>query len=160
MERRLDYRAVAPEGIKCLTSLYGYLAKSGLDPSLLHLVFLRVSQINGCAYCVDLHSRDALRDGDSVRRVNNLVTWREAPFFTARERAALAWAEALTRIVETGAPDDAFAAVRAQFSDKELADLTYAIGMMNALNRVSIGFRNAPAAEEPGAAKAGPRAVS
>ena len=148
MEMRLDYRAVAPEGIKALTSLYGYLAKSSLERSLLHLVFLRVSQINGCAYCVDLHSRDAIRDGDSVRRVNNVVTWREAPFFTERERAAFAWAEALTRIVETGAPDEDFAAARALFSEKELADLTYAVAMMNALNRVSIGFRNGPAADK------------
>lgn len=147
MQKRLEYRAVAPDGIKALTSLYGYLAKCGLEAGLLHLVFLRVSQINGCAYCVDLHTRDALRDGDSVRRVTNVITWREAPFFTPRERAALDWAEALTRIVETYAPDETFAALRPHFTEKEIADLTYAIAMMNALNRVSVGFRNGPAPE-------------
>src|SRR5215813_9520486 len=102
---RATYWTVAPDGIKALTSVHGYLSKCGLEPSLLHLVFLRVSQINGCAYCVDHHSYDALAAGETIRRVNSVVTWRESPFFNRRERAAFNWAEALTRVADTHAPD-------------------------------------------------------
>src|SRR4051812_38830873 len=98
MTQRLDYSAIAPEGHKALTALYRYLPSCGLPPGLLHLVFLRISQINGCAYCVDLHFRDALRDGDDARRLNGVAVWRETPFFSERERAALGWAESLTRL--------------------------------------------------------------
>ena len=147
MSSRLDYAAVAPQGYRALIALYRYLPESGLDPRLIHLVFLRVSQINGCAYCVDLHWQDALKAGDTPRRLNSVVTWRETPFFDARERAALAWAEALTRIADTHAPDGDYDAARAVFSDKELVDLSFAISFMNGLNRIGIAFRKTPAAE-------------
>lgn len=146
MEPRLDYAAVSPEAAKSFGGAHRYIAQCGLEPGLIHLVYLRVSQINGCAYCVDLHTRDALRDGDDFRRLNSVITWRETPFFTPRERAALAWAEALTLVAETRAPDADYAQANAEFSEKELVDLTYAIGLMNALNRIAIGFRRGPAA--------------
>src|SRR5579862_1034145 len=119
MEPRLRYWTVAPEGYQALTAFYRYLPGCGLEASLLHLVFLRISQLNGCAYCVDLHWRDALDAGDGARRVNAVAVWHEAPFFSARERAALAWAEALTRITESRAGDPDYAIARAQFADKE-----------------------------------------
>ena len=146
MTLRLDYAAAAPEGLRALTALYPYLAKTTLDPKLIDLVFLRVSQINGCAFCVDKHSSDLLGKGESQRRINSLVTWHETPFFDARERAALAWAESLTRITETRAPDADFAPLKAHFSDKEIADLSFAIALMNGLNRIAIGFRRGPEA--------------
>jgi AhpD family alkylhydroperoxidase len=147
MELRLDYASVSPEAAKSFRGAHHYIAHCGLEPGLIHLVYLRVSQINGCAYCVDLHMRDALRDGDDFRRINSVITWREAPFFTPRERAALAWAESLTLVAETRAPDADYDNAKAEFSEKELVDLTYAIALMNALNRVAIGFRRGPAVE-------------
>ena len=147
MEPRLNYASVSPEAAKSFGGAHHYIAHCGLEPGLIHLVYLRVSQINGCAYCVDLHMRDALRDGDDFRRINSVVTWRETPFFTPRERAALAWAESLTLVAETRAPDEDYGRARAEFSEKELVDLTYAVALMNALNRVAIGFRKGPAAE-------------
>jgi AhpD family alkylhydroperoxidase len=146
MQQRLDYIAAAPDGYKAFGGVHRYIAKS-LDESLVNLVYLRVSQINGCAYCVDLHTRDAIKAGEDQRRLHNVITWREAPFFTDRERAALAWAESLTRLPDTGAPDADYEVVRAQFNDKELADLTYAIALMNAFNRLGVGFRRMPAKE-------------
>ena len=147
MELRLPYWSIAPDGVRAMTALYKYLPECGLEPLLIDLVFLRVSQINGCAYCVDLHARDARAKGETDRRVNSVVTWREAPFYTPRERAALAWAESLTLIAETRAPDEDYEAAKAQFSEKELVDLTLAIGLMNALNRLAVGFRRGPAPE-------------
>jgi AhpD family alkylhydroperoxidase len=146
MPLRLDYAKAAPDGYRALTALYPYLAKTTLEPTLIDLVFLRVSQINGCAYCVDIHARDLLDKGESERRINALVAWHETPFFDARERAALAWAESLTRIAETRAPDADFTPLEAQFSEKEIADLSFAIALMNGLNRVAIGFRKGPEA--------------
>ena len=146
MTLRLDYTAAAPEGFRALAALYPYLAKSTLDPKLIDLVFLRVSQLNGCAYCVDLHSSDLLKKGESQRRINNLTTWREAPFYDARERAALAWAESLTHIAETRAPDADYVPLKEHFSDKEIADLSFTIALMNAMNRIAIGFRKVPTA--------------
>ncbi len=145
MQQRLDYAAVAPEGYKAFGGVHKYIHKS-LDETLVNLVYLRVSQINGCAYCVDLHTRDAIKAGEDQRRLHNVVTWREAPFFNARERAALAWAESLTLLPETGAPDEDYEAVRKEFSEKEIADLTYAIALMNAFNRLGVGFRKSPPA--------------
>jgi AhpD family alkylhydroperoxidase len=144
--QRLDYKTVSPEGYKAFAGIHQYLAKS-LDETLRNLVYLRVSQINGCAYCVDLHTRDALKAGEDARRLHNVITWREAPFFTPKERAALAWAEVLTLLPDTGAPDADYAEVRRHFDDKELADLTYAIASMNAFNRLGVGFRMSPPAE-------------
>ena len=146
MHQRLDYAAIAPDGYKAFGRVHQYVATCGLEESLINLVYLRVSQINGCAYCVDTHTRDALKAGEDNRRLHNLITWREAPFFTERERAALTWAESLTLIALTHAPDADYEIVRRQFSEKEIVDLTYAVGLMNALNRLAIGVRRGPAA--------------
>ena len=124
-----------------------YIRASSLGRELVDLVFLRVSQINGCAYCVDLHWRDALKAGDDARKINSLVTWREAPFFSERERAALAWAESLTHVAQTGAPDADYDLAKSQFSDHELGDLTIVIAYMNALNRLGVGLRMQPPAK-------------
>src|SRR5579883_3104979 len=136
MEPRLKYASVSPEGIKTFAGVRAYIAKCGLEESLINLVYLRVSQINGCAYCVDLHTRDAEKAGESTRRLHNVVTWQETSFFTKRERAALAWAESLTLLPQTKAPDSAYEPLREHFSDKQIADLTYAIALMNAMNRM------------------------
>jgi AhpD family alkylhydroperoxidase len=117
----------------------------GLEPSLLELVKLRASQINGCAYCVDMHSRDARKHGESERRLYAIAVWREAPFFTERERAALAWTEALTRISETRAPDADYEWLSSQFNERERVDLTLAINAINGWNRLAIGFRSVSA---------------
>lgn len=150
MSLRLSYWTVAPRAFQALSQLHGYLAGSGLDARLLHLVYLRVSQVNGCGYCVDLHYREALEAGETHRRLNAVAAWRETPFFDERERAALAWAESLTRVDRTGAPDEVYEEVRSRFDDKELADLTFAIAAMNAWNRLGVGFRRGPSAEEGG----------
>jgi AhpD family alkylhydroperoxidase len=144
---RLNYKEAAPDGYKAFARVHQYVAQSGLEPALVHLVYLRVSQINGCAYCVDLHWRDALAEGVSPRKVNAVAAWEEAPFFSPRERAAFTWAESLTRLAETKAPDADYERAREHFADKELADLTYAVALMNALNRLGVGFRRAPEGE-------------
>ena len=147
MSQRFNLREAAPEGYKAFGPLYAYVDSCGLDRRLIDLAFLRVSQINGCAYCVDLHWRDLVKAGEDQRRLNSLVTWKEGPFFSARERAALAWTESLTNIAQTGAPDAAYALVTSEFSKKEVADLTIVIGRMNAMNRVGIGSRLSPPLE-------------
>jgi AhpD family alkylhydroperoxidase len=147
MSKRLDYNQLAPEGAKALAGVYGYVMKSGLSPVLVDLVYLRVSQINNCAYCLDMHTRDLLKKGQSVEKLALLQAWREAGgLFDARERAALAWAESVTRVAETGVPDEEYEAARAIFEERELIDLTIAIGLMNAYNRMAISFRNTPQA--------------
>lgn len=146
MSQRLDFFATMPQGMKTLFATGQYVAAS-LPAGLIHLVNLRISQINGCAFCLDMHTKEALRDGDSIERLALLPAWHEVDgVFTDRERAALQWAESLTLIATTRAPDADFAAAKAQFNDKELADLTLAIGLMNTYNRLSIGFRNPPEA--------------
>ncbi len=146
---RLEYWRVDPEGVRAAMQPAAHLARSGIDRALLDLVYLRVSQMNGCSYCVDLHARDAVAHGASQRLVNAVAAWREAPFFDERQRAALAWAEALTDIVGTRAPDEAYRALARHFSEHELVDLTLAAAHMNALNRIAIAFRRGPA-PEPG----------
>jgi AhpD family alkylhydroperoxidase len=133
-ERLLPIK-VAPEGYQALRAVEAYLARSGLPKSLIDLVKLRASQINGCAYCLDVHSSDARKQGESEPRLYLLNAWREAPHYTPAERAALAWTEALTNIAGTHAPDADYEALRAHFSDKEIVDLTYLIGMINFRNR-------------------------
>jgi AhpD family alkylhydroperoxidase len=141
MTRRLDYNQVAPNGVKALGGVYGYVMQSGLPAELVDLVYLRVSQINNCAYCLDMHTRDL------IEKLALVQAWAEAGhLFSERERAALVWAEAVTRVSETGVPDAAFQAARAAFEEKELVDLTIAISLMNAYNRLAIGFRNTPRA--------------
>lgn len=146
MSLRLQYWTVAPELNQALGQLSARIAAGDLESSLLHLVYLRVSQINDCAFCVDLHYRQALSEDEDPRRLNGIAVWRETTFFTLRERAALAWAESLTRIEQTGAPDDVFAEVREQFNDREVTQLSFAIAEMNAWNRVAVGFRRGPPA--------------
>ena len=144
---RLDYMKVAPGGIKALGGVYGYVMQSGLPAELVELVYLRISQINNCAYCLDMHTRDLIKKGMKIEKLALLQAWAEAGhLFSERERAALAWAETVTRVSETGIPDDAFEAARAVFEEKELVDLTIAIGLMNTYNRLAIGFRNTPQA--------------
>jgi AhpD family alkylhydroperoxidase len=144
MSERFNLKTVTPEGYNAFGALYRYVDSCGLERSLIDLVNLRVSQINGCAYCVDLHWRDLLKAGNDARKINSLVTWREAPFFSNRERAALTWTESLTNVATTHTPDDDYAAVKREFSQKEIADLTIVIALMNAMNRVGIGSRLTP----------------
>ena len=147
MSNRINYAKVSPEGFKALGGVYVTIQKSGLPKQLVDLVYLRVSQINGCAFCIDMHSRDLLKSGVVVEKLVLVSVWRDAGnLFSTRERVALAWAETVTRVAETGVPDADYEAAAAEFSDKELADLTYAIGLMNVFNRLGISFRTPPAA--------------
>ncbi|MEY9108503.1 AhpD family alkylhydroperoxidase [Bradyrhizobium yuanmingense] len=147
MSKRLDYNQIAPAGIKALGGVYGYVLQSRLSATLIELVYLRISQINNCAYCLDMHTRDLLNKGEKVEKIALLQAWREAGnLFDERERAALAWAETVTRVAETGVPDEAYQAARAVFEERELVDLTIAISLMNAYNRMAISFRATPAA--------------
>lgn len=141
MAQRLNAMTVAPEGVAALVAIEKYLQKCGLDPKLMALIETRVSQINGCAYCLHMHTEEALRLGDDKVRLFLLDAWHESNLYSARERAALAWAEALTNIAATHAPDHVYNEARSQFSEKELADLSIAIAMINAWNRLAIGSR-------------------
>jgi len=147
MTKRLDYNQVAPNGVKALGGVYGYVVQSGLAAELVELVYLRISQINNCAYCLDMHTRDLLKKGMKIDKLALVQAWAEGgDLFSERERAALAWAETVTRVSETGVPDDAFQAARAVFEEKGLVDLTIAIGLMNVYKRMAISFRNTPRA--------------
>jgi AhpD family alkylhydroperoxidase len=147
MTKRIDYAKASPEGFKALGAVYAAVQKSGLPLELINLVYLRVSLINGCAYCIDMHSRDLLKQGVTIDKLVLVPVWHDAgDVFSTRERAALAWAETVTRVSETGVPDADYEAAAAEFNDKELADLTYAIGLMNVFNRLGISFRVPPAA--------------
>src|ERR1700710_2195667 len=147
MSKRIEYTKVSPVGYKAFGGIHVYLQNCGLPKELIDLVYLRVSQINGCAYCIDMHSRDLLKLGIPVDKLVLVPVWRDAgEVFSTRERSALAWAETVTRVAETGVPDVDYVAAAAEFSDKELADLTYAIGLMNVFNRLGISFRTPPAA--------------
>jgi AhpD family alkylhydroperoxidase len=144
---RLDYNRIAPAGSKALGGVYGYVLQSKLPSSLINLVYLRVSQINNCAYCLDMHTRELLKNGQKIEKLTLVQAWAEAgTLFDERERAALAWAETVTRVAETGVPNDAYKAARAVFAERELVDLTIAISLMNAYNRMAISFRNTPQA--------------
>ena len=140
-QQRIDAMKVGPAAFKAMTGLQAYVDQSGLDPKLIHLVKIRASQINGCAYCLVMHTNEARKDGESDERMHLLNAWDEAPVFSEKERAALAWAETLTDIKETHAPDAVYDEVRPHFSEKELIDLSIAIAMINAWNRLSIGAR-------------------
>ena len=147
MSKRLDYNHVSPAGAKALGGVYGYVMQSELSETLITLVYLRVSQINNCAYCLDMHMRDLLKSGQKIEKLALVQAWAEAGnLFDARERAALAWAETVTRVADNGVPDQAYEAARAVFDDRELVDLTIAISIMNAYNRMAISFRNTPQA--------------
>lgn len=146
MNQRIDYYKASKEAVAAMINLEKAVSAFGLEQSLLELVKLRASQINGCAYCVDLHTADAKKAGETDRRLHAVVVWREAPFFTPRERAALAWTESLTLIASTHAGDEDYAALREHFSDKEMTDLTVAIIAINGWNRLAVGFRKTPTA--------------
>ena len=142
MGRRMNPFTVAPDGVAALVAVENYLKTSGLDPKLALLVNTRVSQINGCAYCLHMHTEDARKLGESESRLYLLDAWRESELYSERERAALAWAESLTSIAATHAPDQVYEQARRQFSEKELLDLSIAIAMINAWNRLAIGSRS------------------
>ncbi len=144
MQERINAAKVAPEGYRALLHLENYVRQSGLEAPLLELVRMRSSQINGCAYCLDMHSKDARAAGETEQRLYGLDAWREAPYYTERERAALAWTEAVTLVHQGHVPDDVYDLARRQFSEKELVDLTTAVDTINAWNRLAISFR-APA---------------
>lgn len=141
MSHRIDYAKASPAGMQAMLGLEGHARNSGLEHSLLELVKTRVSQINRCAYCLDMHSKDARAAGETEQRLHVLAAWREAPFYTPRERAALAWAEAVTLVSQNDLPDALYDEVRAQFDEKAMVDLTYAIIAINSWNRLAIGFR-------------------
>src|SRR4051812_36594326 len=141
--------AAAPEPYRALAGVEAWVKKSGIEPGLLHMLKLRASQINGCAYCIDMHWKDAKAAGESEQRLYGLDAWQESPYYTDRERAALAWTEAVTRVAETHVPDDVYEEVRPHFAEKELADLTLAVATINAWNRLAIATRAEPGKYQP-----------
>ncbi|MCK9271541.1 MAG: carboxymuconolactone decarboxylase family protein [Bacteroidales bacterium] len=149
MKPRIKYSENAPEAIKGLLELERYVHGSGLERRLYELVKTRASQINGCAYCLDMHTKDARKAGETEQRLYALSAWREAPFYTDRERAALAWTEALTLISENDVPDALYQATRKHFDEKEIVALTMAIVAINGWNRLAISFRTVPGSYEP-----------
>ena len=144
MEPRLNYLKVAPDAYKAMLGLETYLHECGLEEMLLHLVRLRASQVNGCAFCLDMHWKDLRAMGESEQRLYSLDAWRECPYYTERERAALAWTEAVTLVTVGHVADSVYEEVRPHFTEKELADLTLAIGAINAWNRLGIAGRTVP----------------
>jgi AhpD family alkylhydroperoxidase len=152
--QRLEAQKVSPGAFQAMLALEGYVRKSSkLETSLIALVKMRASQINGCAYCIDMHSKDARAEGETEQRLYALNAWRETPFFTDRERAALAWTEAVTLVAEDHVPDAVYEETRRQFSDEELVNLTLAVVTINSWNRLSIAFRAAPGEYQSAAQK-------
>ncbi|HEU4683599.1 MAG TPA: carboxymuconolactone decarboxylase family protein [Nitrospira sp.] len=149
MEPRIDYRKVAPGVLEAVLGLESYLHGSAIERRLLHLVKLRASQINGCAYCIDMHWKDLRAAGESEQRLYGLDAWEESPYYSEKERAALAWTEAVTKIRETHAPNEVYEAVRRHFAEKDLADLTLAVATINLWNRLAISMRAVPGTYQP-----------
>ena len=156
---RVDYDKAAPGALKALHALEQYLRTSGLEPALIELVKLRASLTNGCAYCVDMHTKDALAKGETDQRLFAVPVWRETPFFSPRERAALAWTEAVTEIGRSGVSEALYDEARAQFTEKELVDLTFAVIAINAWNRLAVTFRPAVGSYRPASVTAASRAL-
>jgi AhpD family alkylhydroperoxidase len=154
MQPRIDYRRHAQGALKAVLDLEKYIAESGLEPKLIHLVKMRASQINGCAYCLDMHSIDARTEGETEQRLYTLDAWRETPFFTERERAALAWTEAVTLIAQTHAPQEVYEELKKYFTEKEIVDLTFVVGAINLWNRLAISMRAVPGHYKPAKAAA------
>jgi AhpD family alkylhydroperoxidase len=144
MQQRLDAMKISPAAYKALAGLQAYVDQSGLEKSLIELVKIRASQINGCAFCLVMHTNDARKHGESDDRMHLLNAWHEAPVFNDRERAALAWTEAVTLVSETHVPDEVYEEARRHFSEKEMVDLTMAVVTINSWNRASIAFRAQP----------------
>lgn len=154
MEPRMNALKAAPKAYQAMFALQQYVNSCGLEESLMELVKMRSSQINGCAYCLDMHSKDARANGETEQRLYLLDAWREAPFYSERERAALEWTEALTKITEGHVPDAVYMRAKSQFSDEELANLSMAVITINSWNRLSIAFRAEPGHYQPKAAQA------
>jgi AhpD family alkylhydroperoxidase len=154
MKPRMNFYQAAPDTMKALMALETQIASSGLEQSLMELVKTRASQINGCAFCINMHTQDARKRGETEQRLYLLNAWREAPLYTDRERAALAWTEAVTLISQTHAPDDVYNEVRAHFSEAETVNLTALIGAINSWNRIAIAFRAVPPAAKASTATA------
>jgi AhpD family alkylhydroperoxidase len=148
VEERLPYAKLSAEPAKSMFALGAYIARCGLEIGLIELIKIRASQINGCAYCIDMHTKDARAEGETEQRIYALSAWRETPFFTDRERAALAWTEAVTRVGD-GVPDPVFSEASGHFNEKELVDLTWAIVAINGWNRLAISFRAVPGSYQP-----------
>lgn len=155
MKERLNYFAASPKGRDAMLGLENYVRNSGLEHSLLELVKTRASQINGCAHCLDMHTKDARAAGETEQRLYGLSAWHEAPYYTERERAALAWTEAITLISQTHAPDEVYEEARKYFNEKELVDLTLAIVAINGWNRLAVGFRRVAGSYQPPSAAHG-----
>lgn len=149
MQARFEYAKAAPGAYKAMLGLEQYLHQSGLEESLLHLIKLRASQVNGCAYCLDMHWKDLRAIGETEQRLYSLDAWRECPYYTDRERAALGWTEAVTLVAHGHVPDSVYAEVRPHFNDRELSDLTFAVATINAWNRLSIAARTVPGTYQP-----------
>ena len=148
MESRLEIQKVAPQAYRTMAALETYVRNSGLEESLILIMKLRASQINGCSFCIDMHTKDARANGESEQRLYALTAWRETPFFTDRERAALDWTEALTLISVSQAPDSVYKEVSQRFTELELVNLTMAIVTINSWNRICVGFRKVPGTYE------------
>jgi AhpD family alkylhydroperoxidase len=153
MQARLDYAKVAPEAYKAMLALETYIRRSGLEPQLLELIKIRSSQINGCAYCIDMHTKDARARGETEQRIYALDAWREAPFYSDRERAALGYTEAVTLVHQGHVPDFVYTEARKHFNETELVNLTLAIATINTWNRLAISFRSVPGEYQPVVAK-------
>jgi AhpD family alkylhydroperoxidase len=151
MEPRIDARKYAQDAQKAMFALEQYIAGSGLDHNLIHLIKMRASQINGCAYCIDMHSKDARALGETEQRLYELDAWRETPFYTDRERAALAWTESITLVSQTHVPDSVYGEVQKYFNEKEIVDLTFVVTTINAWNRLAIALRAVPGHYRPAA---------
>lgn len=153
MTARIDFAKVVPGAVRAMYGLEKYLSEASIEAPLRELVKLRASQINGCAYCVDMHTKDARAAGETEQRLYGLVAWREAPYYSARERAALEWTDALTLVADNHVPDDLYQRTRQQFNEQELADLTLAVAQINAWNRIAISTRVEPGSYQPPAHK-------
>jgi AhpD family alkylhydroperoxidase len=149
MQGRLDVRKVAPQAMKAVSQLHVYVRECGLERSILEFVKLRASQINGCARCMDMHTKELRADGESEQRLYLLSAWRECPFYSDRERAALAWTEALTTLANGNVPEETYEYARSQFSEQELVDLTMAVVAINGANRINMAFRTVPGDYRP-----------
>jgi len=156
MKARMDFRKASPPAAKAMGELHAFVHKCGLEQTLLELVKLRASQINGCAHCIDMHTKELRADGESEQRLYLLDAWRESPFYSDRERAGLAWTEALTLVTEGHVPDEVYEEAHAQFSEEELVNLTLAIVAINGANRLNIAFRTIPGSYRPRARHARP----
>ncbi|HVC90438.1 MAG TPA: carboxymuconolactone decarboxylase family protein [Acidobacteriaceae bacterium] len=153
MQPRLEYAKASPEVAKAMIQLESVVRRSGIDPRLLELIKIRASQINGCAYCIDMHTKDARAKGETEQRIYALNAWRETPFFSDKERAALAWTEAITNIQTGHAPDAVYGELSRNFSEGEMVNLTLAITTINAWNRIAIAFRSVPGSYQPTASR-------